>query len=90
MLVLNLFFITVGLTLLFKQDWFQCRMWEATVVNIELDLGDNYETSVLFIVGGFQFIATAIALNFGYSWRAPWYTNYWFLGFAGESTAPTR
>jgi hypothetical protein len=57
-------------------------MWEQSSTFGEADLGDNYETSVLFIVGGFQFIASSIALNFGYTWRAAWYKNYWFLVFA--------
>ena len=82
MLVLNILFITLSLKMLFRQDWFQCRMSEVTEVGGEYYLGDNYETSVIFVVGGFQFIASAIALNFGYSWRAPWYTNYWFVAFA--------
>ena len=82
MLAFNVMFIAVALKTLFNQDWFQCRMWDQSETFSGGILGDNFETSVLFVVGGFQFIITAIALNFGYSWRAAWYTNYWFVFFS--------
>lgn len=82
MLAFNVMFIAVALKTLFNQDWFQCRMWDQAASFSGEILGDNFETSVLFIVGGFQLIITAIALNFGYTWRAAWYTNYWFVFFS--------
>lgn len=42
-------------------------------------IGDNYETSVIFIVSGFQYIATAMAYNFGYEFRQGWWRNYLFV-----------
>lgn len=86
MLFICTLFIVIGMKMLFRQDWFQCRKWDNKSLATDFDLGDNYETEVLLIVGGFQFIAPAIALNFGYSWRAAWYTNYWFLFFAALFT----
>jgi hypothetical protein len=44
--------------------------------------GDNYETQVLFLVIGGQFISSAMAFNFGYEFRKGWYHNYVFVVFA--------
>jgi hypothetical protein len=40
---------------------------------------DNYEASVIFLVGGYQYIASAIVMNFGYTFRQPWYRNFVFV-----------
>ena len=44
-----------------------------------LVIGDNYETSVIFIVSGYQYISSAAAFNFGYSFRGNWFRNYVFV-----------
>ena len=75
----NLLFLVIALLTLFSQDWFQCRKWNSDDVSSILTIGDNYESSVLFVVGGYQYIASAIALNFGYSFRASWWRNYVFV-----------
>jgi cation-transporting ATPase 13A3/4/5 len=80
LLAWNFFFLTMALVALNNQDWYQCRKWTSEDVSNVLVVGDNYETSVLFIVGGFQYMASAVALNFGYTFRAPWYKNYVFVG----------
>lgn len=41
-----------------------------------LVIGDNYETEVLFLVGGFQYIHSAAAFNFGFEFRRNWFNNY--------------
>lgn len=48
---------------------------------VVLIIGDNYEASVIFIVTGYQYISSAAAYNFGYSFRANWFRNYIFVGF---------
>jgi magnesium-transporting ATPase (P-type) len=75
----NILFLVIALLTLFSQDWFQCRKWNSDDVSNVRTIGDNYEASVLFVVGGYQYIASAIALNFGYTFRASWWRNYVFV-----------
>jgi predicted P-type ATPase len=78
-LLLNFTFTCISLGLLTSQDWYQCRKWGSTdISNITL-IGDNYEASVLFIVTGYQYISSAIAFNFGYTFRSSWWKNYVFV-----------
>ena len=71
--------------MLFNQDWFQCRMWDGDNMR-DFFLGDNYETSTIFVVTGYQYITSAAAFNFGYTWRRSWWRNYVF----GKSDAPSN
>ena len=87
MLAFNYFFIMMSLVALNQQEWYQCRKWNSNDVSDILVIGDNFETETLFIVGGYQYVSTAIALNFGYTFRAPWYKNYIFVFLAGLFTA---
>jgi magnesium-transporting ATPase (P-type) len=80
-LTINFFFLVMALLILFSQDWFSCRKWNSNDVSNVLTIGDNYEASVLFIIGGYQYIASAFALNFGYTYRQSWWKNYIFVGF---------
>jgi magnesium-transporting ATPase (P-type) len=82
MLAWNFLFLVIALIVLFHEDWFQCRKWNSDDVSNVRTIGDNYETTVLFLVGGYQYIASAIALNFGYTWREAWIRNYVFVFFA--------
>jgi cation-transporting ATPase 13A3/4/5 len=82
MLAWNFLFLTIGLLVLFNADWFQCREWNSDEVSDVRAIVDNYEASVLFVVGGWQYIATAIALNFGYTWREHWIRNFVFVNLA--------
>jgi hypothetical protein len=47
----------------------------------------SYETSVIFIITGYQYIASAAAYNFGYTYRAGWLKNYVFIFFFTAWTA---
>jgi hypothetical protein len=78
-LTINFVFLVIALAALFAQDWFQCRKWGSTDVSNVLTIGDNYESSVIFIVSGYQYIASAAAFNFGYSFRQNWFRNYVFV-----------
>ena len=49
-------------------------------------IGDNYESSVLFLVTGYQYVSTAMAFNFGYEFRQGWFRNYWFVMAAATFT----
>jgi cation-transporting ATPase 13A3/4/5 len=75
---LNFGFTFLALAALFNQDWFQCRMWDGSDVSDVLTIGDNYESEVVFLVNGCQYMFTAMAFNFGYEWRQAWYRNYVF------------
>jgi cation-transporting ATPase 13A3/4/5 len=78
-LILNFSFTCISLGLLMAQDWYDCRRWNSTdISNITL-IGDNYEASVLFIVTGYQYISSAMAFNWGFSFRAAWWKNYVFV-----------
>lgn len=80
-LAINFLFLVISLLFLWNQDWFQCRKWDSTDVSNVLVIGDNYETSVIFIVSGYQYISSAAAFNFGYSFRSNWFRNYVFVFF---------
>lgn len=79
-LFINFLFQVGAIAYLWQQDWFACRMWEANDLSNVLVIGDNYETEVLFLVGGFQYITSAVAFNFGYEFRGSWFRNYVFVG----------
>jgi hypothetical protein len=72
-------FVVIALALLFSQEWFQCRKWNSDDVSSAITIGDNYESSVLFVVGGYQYISSAIVLNYGYTFRQAWYRNFLFV-----------
>lgn len=42
-------------------------------------IGDNYESEVLFLVTGYQYISSAMAYNFGFEWRQGWWKNTLFV-----------
>jgi predicted P-type ATPase len=75
----NFLYLIIAMLALWNQDWFQCRKWDSVDVSNVLTIGDNYETQVLFLVGGNQYINSAMALNFGYTFRKAWYRNYVFV-----------
>ena len=52
LLLWNFLFLVLALGVLWNEDWFQCRKWGSTDVSNVLAIGDNYETTVLFMVGG--------------------------------------
>jgi magnesium-transporting ATPase (P-type) len=85
-LAINFIFLVIALGVLFNADWFQCRKWNSDDVSDVRTQGDNYETTVLFLVGGFQYVNSAIALNFGYAWRENFWKNYVFVFFSVSFT----
>jgi hypothetical protein len=78
-LLINYLFILIALKVLFAQDWFQCRKWDGADISNVLTIGDNYETTTIFVVLGFQFISSAMSFNFGYEFRGSWLSNTWFI-----------
>lgn len=80
-LLINVLFQISALAYLWQKDWFACRKWDSTDLSNVLVIGDNYETEVLFLVGGFQYIGSAGAFNFGYEFRCSWFRNYTFVLF---------
>lgn len=57
-------------------------MWGGADLSNALVIGDNYESEVIWLVTGFQYFASAMALNFGFEFRDAWYKNYWFVFFS--------
>lgn len=57
------------------------RSNSAQILETVLVIGDNYETSVIFIITGYQYISSGAAYNFGYTHRANWWRNYIFVFF---------
>jgi predicted P-type ATPase len=78
-LFINMSFTCLSLFILFQQEWFQCRKYQNDDVSNLLSIGDNYETTTLFIVAGYQYISSAMAYNFGYEFRQGWLRNTWFV-----------
>ena len=60
--------ISTGLTFLPVVDWEQVAV-----------ISDNFETEVIFIVAGYQYISSAMAFNFGYEFREGWWKNRIFV-----------
>lgn len=79
-LFIHYFFLLVAFATLFGQDWFQCRKWNGKDISNVLIIGDNYESQVIFLVIGYQFVSSAMSYNFGYEFRASWFLNHWFVG----------
>eukprot|EP00956_Cyclotella_meneghiniana_P011032 scaffold15459_cov49-Cyclotella_meneghiniana.AAC.3 len=69
-LAINILFLVSGLALLFGQDRYQCRnrKWDSNDVSNVNTIGDNYETSVIFVITGFQYLLSAAASNVGYTY----------------------
>ena len=80
--IINLSFVIGGIGLLFDQDWFQTRKWESSDVSDARVICDNYETIVIFLISGYQYISSGIVYNFGFVHRAPFYTNWRLWIFA--------
>jgi len=78
-LAINFGFLCMGLGYLWNQDWFKCRKWEPSAITDVRLIGDNYESSVIFLVSGAQYITSAMAFNFGLKYRAPWLFNWRFV-----------
>lgn len=61
---------------LFSLIGYQCRKWQSTDISFILALGDNYESNVTFLMIASQYVYSAAAYNFGFSYRKPWFRNY--------------
>jgi cation-transporting ATPase 13A3/4/5 len=80
-LIINFLFTVLALGLLNQQSWYKCRKWEEGAIADVTSIGDNYESSVIFIVSGYQYISSAMAYNFGFKHRAAWIYNWRFVCF---------
>jgi len=80
-LAINFAFLCGGLGLLNAQSWYSCRKWTAGAVDSAVTIGDNYESSVIFLITGAQYVTSAMAYNFGPEHRGAWWTNWRFVGF---------
>eukprot|EP00808_Paulinella_micropora_P009157 g5379.t1 len=82
-LAINFAFLCISLGFLFDQDWFACRKWtiadKFAGLSVANAIGDNYETSVIFIISGWQYVASAMAFNFGGKHRSAWLANHRFV-----------
>ena len=84
-LLINFLAMVVGLVALNQQSWYSCRKWVLDDISYILVLGDNYESTVIWLITGYQYLSSAAAYNFGFTHRAPWWSNYqlvfFFTGF---------
>lgn len=80
-LAINISFTVIAISSLWHAPIFKCRRWEKTDISNSFTIGDNYESSVLFLITGFQYLSSALALNFGFSYRFPWERNRIFVFF---------
>jgi len=78
-LIINFAFLCISLNELNKQDWYQCRKWEPGSIADANLIGDNYESSVIFLITGAQYFTSAMAYNFGFRFRQSWLTNWKFV-----------
>lgn len=79
MLFWHFIFLVIALVLLFQQDWFQCRKWTEGDLLVAILIGDNYESTVIWLVTAYQYVSSAMALNFGYEFRQGWFRNHIFV-----------
>ncbi len=86
-LLLNFLFFAGSLFLLFSQNWYLCRRWDNSNVSQIDEIGDNYESEVIWLVSGYQYISTAMAFNYGYEFRQGWFKNYTFVTLVVAFTA---
>jgi len=78
MFAIHCLFLTVAMGLLKAEPWYWCRQWDiagAKIGNIAA-IGDNYESEVIFLVTGAQFLHSAAAFNFGGKHRDLWIKNW--------------
>ena len=76
--VMHALSILAALLMLRGEDWYQCRAWDkdSSDLRAQNNIVDNYESSVVFLVSGFQYLISAMICNLGYKHRAPWYKNF--------------
>ncbi len=72
-------FLVIALATYLAQEWLQCRYWGSNDVSNPDFICNNCKTSVIFIVSGYQYISSAAAFNFGYSFRQNWFCSYVFV-----------
>jgi len=78
-LALNFTFTVIALGTMSASSFYKCRRWDSSDISNVTTIGDNYEAQVLFLVTGYQYISSAMAFNFGYSFRANWFRNWIFV-----------
>eukprot|EP00567_Pseudictyota_dubia_P008388 CAMPEP_0197440774 /NCGR_PEP_ID=MMETSP1175-20131217/7191_1 /TAXON_ID=1003142 /ORGANISM="Triceratium dubium, Strain CCMP147" /LENGTH=1386 /DNA_ID=CAMNT_0042970943 /DNA_START=120 /DNA_END=4280 /DNA_ORIENTATION=+ len=84
-LLINFLAMVVGLVALNQQSWYSCRKWVLDDISNAFVLGDNYESTVIWLITGYQYLSSAAAYNFGFTHRAPWWSNcrlvFFFVAF---------
>jgi len=78
-LAINVSCTVIALASLWNAPFFKCRRWDSTDISNSFTIGDNYESTVLFLVTGYQYISSAMAFNFGFNHRRPWIRNWIFV-----------
>jgi len=77
LVMIHFCFLAIALGALNAQDWYKCRTWDPATADIAslFAVGDNYESSVIFLVSGAQYLSSSMAFNFGHKHREPWLYN---------------
>ena len=78
LIIIDFIFLVVALALLNGQHWYSCRMWDKDSSDLAslTTIGDNYESTVIFLVTGAQYLSSSMAFNFGHKYRQPWLYNW--------------
>lgn len=76
-------FLGIAMGTLAAEPWYQCRKWDigASKIGNLADIGDNYESSTIWLITGAQMLHSAAAFNFGGKHRARWINNWRLVGF---------
>jgi len=83
MFAIHCIFLWIAMGILRSEPWYQCRMWDISASKIGnlSEIGDNYESSTIWLITGAQMLHSAAAFNFGGKHRAKWIQNWRLVGF---------
>jgi len=83
MFAIHCLFLLIAMSVLSAEPWYQCRQWDiaASKIGALSGIGDNYESSTIWLVTGAQMLHSAAAFNFGGEHRAMWIQNWRLAGF---------
>jgi magnesium-transporting ATPase (P-type) len=83
MFIIHCIFLWIAMGVLQAEPWFQCRQWDVAASKIGdlAGIGDNYESTTIWLITGAQMLHSAAAFNFGGKHRAMWIENWKLVAF---------
>jgi len=78
MFAIHCIFLWIGMSVLAAEPWYQCRKWDVAAAKIGdiAGIGDNYESTTIWLITGAQMLHSAAAFNFGGKDRDMWIKNW--------------